>query len=93
MLITFMQLLAMAPCTQCCQGAEISAAKHKKGRKKIGEILPDFSKKGQKGAELFSSLVFHKIIYISCSKDYTYKLVYLSFLTTLDLEPLEKLLN
>jgi hypothetical protein len=52
--------------------------------------LPDLPKKGQKGAELFSSLVFHKIIHISCSKDYTYKLVYLSFLTTLDLEPLKK---
>jgi hypothetical protein len=26
----------------------------------------------QKRAELFSSLVFHKIIYISCSKDYIY---------------------
>jgi hypothetical protein len=51
------------------------------------ELLPDLSKKGRKGAELFSSLIFHKIIYISCSKEYTYKLVYLSFLTTLDLEP------
>jgi hypothetical protein len=57
------------------------------------ELLPDLSKKGRKGAELFSSLVFHKIIYISCSKDYTYKLVYLSFITTFDLEPLEKLQN
>jgi hypothetical protein len=47
--------------------AEISAAKHKKGRKKLvgpgksgAELLPDLSKKGRKGAELFSSLVFHK---------------------------------
>jgi hypothetical protein len=52
------------------------------------KLFPYLSKKGRKGAELFSSLVFHKIIYISCSTDYTYKLVYLSFLTTLDLEPL-----
>jgi hypothetical protein len=57
------------------------------------ELLPDLSKKGRKGAELFSSLVFHKIIYIICSKDYTYKLVYLSFLITLDLEPFKKLQN
>jgi hypothetical protein len=54
---------------QCCQGAEISAAKLKKGRKKFGaEPLPDLSKKGRKGAELFFGLVFHKIIYISCQK-------------------------
>jgi hypothetical protein len=46
-----------------------------------------------KRAELFSSLVFHKIICISCSTDYAYKLVYISFLTTLDLEPLKKLQN
>jgi hypothetical protein len=51
------------------------------------ELLPDLSKKGRKVAELFSSLVFHKIIYISCSKDYTYKLVCICFLTTWDLEP------
>jgi hypothetical protein len=31
------------------------------------ELLPDFSKRGRKAAELFSSLIFHKIIYISCS--------------------------
>jgi hypothetical protein len=36
------------------------------------ELLPDLSKKGRKGGELFSSRVFHKIIYISCPKDYTY---------------------
>jgi hypothetical protein len=65
---------------QCCQGAEISAAKHKKGRKKLAgpgksgaDLLPDLSKKGRKGAELFSSLVYHKILYFSCSKDSTYK--------------------
>jgi hypothetical protein len=88
------------PKNQCCKGAEISAAKHKKGRKNLSgpgksaaELLPDFSKKGRKGAELFSSLVFHKIIYISCSTDYTYKQVHISFLTTLDLEPLKKLQN
>jgi hypothetical protein len=57
------------------------------------ELLPDWSKKGRKGAELFSSLVFHKIINISCSTDYTYKVVYVSFLTTLDIEPLKKLQN
>jgi predicted nucleic acid-binding Zn ribbon protein len=57
------------------------------------KFLPDLSKKGRKGAELFSSLVFHKILYIFCSKEYTYKLVYLSFLTTLDLEQLKKLPN
>jgi hypothetical protein len=40
---------------QCCQGAEISAAKHKRGRNKLigAEYLPDLSKKGRKGAELF----------------------------------------
>jgi hypothetical protein len=32
------------------------------------ELLPDLSKKGRKGAELFLGLVFHKIIYISCQK-------------------------
>jgi hypothetical protein len=85
---------------QCCQGAEISAAKHKKGRIKLAgsgksgaKLLPDLSKKSRKGAELFSSLVFHKTLYFSCSKDHTYKLVYLSLLTTLDLEPLKKLQN
>jgi hypothetical protein len=30
------------------------------------ELLPDLSKKGQKGAGLFLGLTFHKIIYISC---------------------------
>jgi hypothetical protein len=54
------------------------------------ELLHVLSKKSRKGAELFSSLVFHKIIYISCSTDYACKLVYISFLTTLDLEPLKK---
>jgi hypothetical protein len=56
---------------------EISASKHKKGRKKLAgpgksgaELLPDLPKKGRKGAELFSSLVFLEIIYISRSKDY-----------------------
>jgi hypothetical protein len=40
---------------ECCQGAEISAAKHKRGRKKLcgAEYLPDLSQKGQKGAEFF----------------------------------------
>jgi hypothetical protein len=58
------------------------------------ELLPDLSKKGRKGAKLFSSLVFHKIVYFSCSKDFTYKLlIFLSVLTTLDLEPLKKLQN
>jgi hypothetical protein len=43
---------------QCCQGAEISAAKHKKSQKKFGgkvgaELFPDLSKKVRKGAELF----------------------------------------
>jgi hypothetical protein len=75
---------------QSTKGAEKKLA----GQEKSGaELLSDLSKKGRKGAELFSSLVFHKIIYFSCSKDFTYKLVYLSFLTTLDLEPLEKLQN
>jgi hypothetical protein len=83
---------------QCCQGAKILAAKHKRAGKKLAglgksgvELLPDLSKKGSKGAEFFSSLVFHKIIFFSCSKDFTCELVCLSFLTTLDLEPLKKL--
>jgi hypothetical protein len=59
-------------------------------RKSGAELLPDLSKKGRKGAELFSSLVFLKIICISYSKDYSYKLFYFSFLTTLDLELLKK---
>jgi hypothetical protein len=36
---------------------------------------------------------YHKMWCISCSKDYTYKLVYLSFLITLDLELLKKLFS
>jgi hypothetical protein len=32
------------------------------------ELLPDLSKKGRKGAELFLGLLFHKIIYISSQK-------------------------
>jgi hypothetical protein len=43
--------------------------------KSVAELLPELSNKGRKEAELFSSLVFHKIIYFSCSKDFTYKLV------------------
>jgi hypothetical protein len=60
---------------QCCQGAEISAAKLKKGRKKLAgpgksgaELFPNLSKKGRKGAKLFLGLVFHKIIYFYCQK-------------------------
>jgi hypothetical protein len=52
---------------QCCQGAEVSAAKLKKGRNKFGEpgksgaeLLPDLSKKDRKWAELFLGLVFIK---------------------------------
>jgi hypothetical protein len=57
------------------------------------ELLPDLLKKGRKGAEYFFKSGFFIKTAISCSKDYTYKLVYLSFLTTLDLEPLKKLQN
>jgi hypothetical protein len=32
------------------------------------ELLPDLSKKGRKGAELFLGLIFQQIIYISCQK-------------------------
>jgi hypothetical protein len=50
--------------------------KAQKGPKKIwrgpgksgAELLPDLSKKGRKGAELFLGLVFNKITYISCQK-------------------------
>jgi hypothetical protein len=44
---------------QCCQPAEISAAKHKSGPRKIpaaeksaAEFYPGFPKNGRKGAEL-----------------------------------------
>jgi uncharacterized C2H2 Zn-finger protein len=53
---------------QCCQGAEISAAKQKGAEKNsVGpgkfeaEFLADLSKKGRNGAELFWGLNFHKI--------------------------------
>jgi hypothetical protein len=53
---------------QCCHGAEISAAKHKKGRKKLAgpgksgaELSPYLSKKGRKGAELVQVWVFIKL--------------------------------
>jgi hypothetical protein len=61
---------------QCCQGAEISAAKLKKGRKKIWRgresqglnIHPIYQKRAEKGPNFFYSPVFHKIIYIYCQK-------------------------
>jgi hypothetical protein len=59
--INFLQIIYSS---QCCQGAEISAAKHKKGRKLLGgagkvrgRTFARFSKKGRKGAELFLGLV------------------------------------
>jgi hypothetical protein len=49
---------------QCCQKAEISAAKHKRGRQKLcgawkiwGRILGRFAKKGRKGAGLLIELI------------------------------------
>jgi hypothetical protein len=43
------------------------AEKNLMGLGKSGaELLPDLSKTGRKGAELFLGLVFHKIIHISC---------------------------
>jgi hypothetical protein len=60
---------------QSSKGAE----KNLMGLGKSGaELLPDLSKKGRQGAELFLDLVFHKIIYISCQNS-AYKLVYLIF--------------
>jgi hypothetical protein len=71
--VNFCFVLPAATVNQCCQGAEISAAKLKKGRPKFvgagkvrGRTFTRFIKKGLKRGRTFLDLVFHKIIYISC---------------------------
>jgi hypothetical protein len=80
---------------QCCQGNEISAAKHTRGRKNCvgkgnsgAELLADLLKKGRNGAEFFFVVWFCTKTVIFLVENFSFPMIYTIFYTVLHCDSL-----